>query len=295
MTDSPKLSDGQELAGVSGYIPNESNPSQSSGVAGSDGSVKPHDCSANTLVLSLFPGIGLLDRAFEEEGFCVVRGPDVLWAGDVRRFHPPQGRFQGIIGGPPCQCFSSLAWLNRAQGYEPRHGNLIPEFERVVSEALPAWFLMENVEQAPTPSVAGYKVKSILLKDWDCGGETMRDRRISFGSRDGKYLKVEIQILRSGEPSRAVTGDSRIHTTGHRIRSRAKGGGVLPNSGKTTPLSVMARQQGLPDNFLSESPFTNNAKRRMIGNGVPLSMGRAIARGVKATLADAAGSAREAA
>jgi len=28
------------------------------------------------LVLSLFPGIGLLDRAFEEEGFTVVRGPD---------------------------------------------------------------------------------------------------------------------------------------------------------------------------------------------------------------------------
>lgn len=26
------------------------------------------------LVLSLFPGIGLLDMAFEEEGFCIVRG-----------------------------------------------------------------------------------------------------------------------------------------------------------------------------------------------------------------------------
>lgn len=35
------------------------------------------------LVLSLFPGIGLLDMAFEEEGFCVVRGPDLLWGGDV--------------------------------------------------------------------------------------------------------------------------------------------------------------------------------------------------------------------
>jgi len=29
------------------------------------------------LVLSLFPGIGLLDMAFEQEGFCVVRGPDL--------------------------------------------------------------------------------------------------------------------------------------------------------------------------------------------------------------------------
>lgn len=33
------------------------------------------------LILSLFPGIGLLDRAFEECGFCVVRGPDILWGG----------------------------------------------------------------------------------------------------------------------------------------------------------------------------------------------------------------------
>jgi DNA (cytosine-5)-methyltransferase 1 len=32
----------------------------------------------NPLVLSLFPGIGLLDMAFDEEGFCVVRGPDGL-------------------------------------------------------------------------------------------------------------------------------------------------------------------------------------------------------------------------
>ena len=57
------------------------------------------------LVLSLFPGIGLLDRAFEDEGYCVVRGPDLIWGGDVHGFHPPMDTFDGIIGGPPCQCF----------------------------------------------------------------------------------------------------------------------------------------------------------------------------------------------
>ena len=36
------------------------------------------------LVLSVFPGIGLLDMAFELEGFCVVRGPDLLWGGERR-------------------------------------------------------------------------------------------------------------------------------------------------------------------------------------------------------------------
>jgi hypothetical protein len=51
------------------------------------------------LVLSIFPGIDGLGRAFEELGYCVVRGPDVLWGGDVRRFHPPAGVFAGVIGG----------------------------------------------------------------------------------------------------------------------------------------------------------------------------------------------------
>ena len=38
------------------------------------------------LVLSIFPGIDLLGRAFENEGFCVVRGPDLLWGGDIKNY-----------------------------------------------------------------------------------------------------------------------------------------------------------------------------------------------------------------
>lgn len=37
------------------------------------------------LVLSLFPGADLLGMAFEQEGFCVVQGPDVIFGRDVRR------------------------------------------------------------------------------------------------------------------------------------------------------------------------------------------------------------------
>ena len=59
------------------------------------------------LVLSLFPGIDLLGRGFEDTGFCVVRGPDRLWGGDIRRFFPIPGKFNGIIAGSPCQDFSS--------------------------------------------------------------------------------------------------------------------------------------------------------------------------------------------
>lgn len=84
-------------------------------------------------VLSLFPGIGLLDQAFEEMGFCVVRGPDLLWGGDIHTFHPTQGYFQGIIGGPPCQAFSRLRYFVDYNGYKTAP-NLIPEYERCVRE-----------------------------------------------------------------------------------------------------------------------------------------------------------------
>src|SRR6266850_359955 len=114
------------------------------------------------LVLSLFPGIGLLDMAFEEEGFCVVRGPDLLWGGDIKRFHPPAGKFDGVIGGPPCQAFSRLVNIVRAvHGPDSVAENLIPEFERCVVAGAPAWFLMENVPAAPRPNIGGYVVQDM--------------------------------------------------------------------------------------------------------------------------------------
>lgn len=30
------------------------------------------------VILSIFPGIDLLGKGFEEQGFCVVRGPDLI-------------------------------------------------------------------------------------------------------------------------------------------------------------------------------------------------------------------------
>lgn len=148
----------------------------------------------NGPVLSLFPGIGLLDRAFEEAGYCVVRGPDPLWGGDIRGFHPPPGVFWGVIGGPPCQEFSKLANLVRAQGHKPRFGNLIPEFERCVDEAQPGWFLMENVPDAPVPKVEGYGVHSQKLNNRWLGAEQHRLRVFSFGVI-GKVRRLVIETV----------------------------------------------------------------------------------------------------
>ena len=148
------------------------------------------------LVLSLFPGLGLLDRAFEEEGFVVVRGPDALWGGDVKRFFPPPGKFDGVIGGPPCQAFSRLRHLVKSLYGEHRiKPNLIPEYDRVVAAARPDWFVMENVPDAPEPTVPGYVVRSAMLNNRWLGAEQNRLRRFSFGTRDGRRLHPEEELV----------------------------------------------------------------------------------------------------
>lgn len=238
------------------------------------------------LVLSLFPGIGLLDMAFELEGFCVVRGPDVLWGGDIRKFHPPAGKFDGVIGGPPCQAFSQLKRLNKFLGIEEKFGNLIPEFERCVATARPSWFVMENVPQAPVPVVAGYRVSPQMVVDWKCGGATKRKRRFSFGSLGGQRFVVQQTHWPTVEPTRAVTGNVRNPRPEHVEQARGRGG-VFPGQGTLVPLADIIRAQGLPEYFTEHLPFTTTAIRKMIGNGVPVPMGRAIARAVKEAIGEA--------
>lgn len=242
-----------------------------------------------SLVLSLFPGIGLLDMAFEEEGFCVVRGPDLLWGGDIRLFHPPAGKFDGVIGGPPCQAFSQLRHIVEANGYTTSP-DLIPEFERVVGEAAPVWFLMENVRAAPEPVVGGYVVKSRLLEDASVGGATQRVRRFSFGTNDGAVLDVQELALFPIEAEPAVTCDQRrvpVKLLSGMKPKRVSGGrtSALNRGGGAENLARMLELQGLPADFFSDrAPLTVTGKKRMVGNGVPLPMGRAVAKAVKKAL-----------
>lgn len=208
------------------------------------------------LILSLFPGIGLLDRAFEEEGFTVVRGPDVLWGGDIRTFHPPAGVFGGVIGGPPCQAFSTLANLVRAKGHEPRFGNLIPEFERVVDEAEPAWFLMENVPGAPTPDLDRYGYGQhdfVVCNSWmgaedGFGQEQERKRRFTFGVRYGEpvdlrqWIKPAALLLPAAS---AVLGDARetpVKLGGSGKVKRSRQGSVTAEPVDNSPARKRTRQ-----------------------------------------------------
>lgn len=245
------------------------------------------------LVLSLFPGIGLLDMAFEEAGFCVVRGPDLLWGGDVHRFDPPPGRFDGVIGGPPCKRWSPLANVVRAvHGEDSVAPDLIPEYERVVAAAAPRWFLMENVIRAPEPTVPGFVVHSETVNNRWCGGEQNRVRRFSFGTPEGTPLRVPTAALNPFNFRPAVTTNSggrrKVAVLDENGRQRGKQGHSDDARLQWRALEEMAADQGVPAAFVAtlqeHGAFTSRALRTGIGNGVPLAMGRAVAAGVRRAL-----------
>lgn len=269
------------------------------------------------LVLSIFPGIDLLGQAFEEEGFCIVRGPDVLWGGDIRRFNPPPGVFEGIIGGPPCPEFSPLRSLIKAHGYKTKHGNLIPEFQRVVSEAQPGWYLMEEGSLAPEAPVEGYAVHSFYLCPTWLGEEQRRKRRFCFGVKGEQPIDlrrwIKYAVFQALEPGGEIKicPDRKENEVAPLIKQQAvthhpdtypvkrNPGGKLKTQliltgGKSTyiedgqvkhaPRRTFAeccRLQGLPTGFLAEAPFTLTGKRVVLGNAVPLPMGRAVAAAIR--------------
>lgn len=200
------------------------------------------------LVLSLFPGIGLLDRGFEDAGFSVVRGPDLIFGGDIRRFSVPSGRFDGIIGGPPCQDFSKARrGIPTGQGLE-----MIQHYQRVVMEAKPIWWLAENVPGVPDIRIEGYNWQRLDLNASDFGSQQRRLRHVQFGSVDGSQLVMDRK--KSTWPSYFST--------------------VLANDSR--PIPEMARLQGLPDDF-DIPAFTRGALSRAIGNGVPYELAKALA------------------
>lgn len=211
------------------------------------------------LVLSLFPGIGLFDRGFEDAGFCVVRGPDTLWGGDIRRFHPPAGHFTGVFGGSPCQNFSTV---NRHRDAAAGMA-LVKEFIRCAIEAEPDWFLMENVPGSPAVTVPGFAVQLFTLNASHVGSEQHRLRKFNYGHKPGT---PELVLKRD-----AVTGASQrtcLASEGRRAGRRT--------------WAEFCRLQGLPPGY--DLPgFTVAEKYKAVGNGVPYPLALALARAVITT------------
>ena len=210
--------------------------------------------AASRLVLSLFPGAGLLDRGFELAGFCVVRGPDTLLGQRVEEFHAAPGHFFCVCGGPPCQDFS------RARRRPPTgHGvKMLRQFARVVTEAQPDCYLMENVPGVPDVHIPGYQVQRFNVLAHHFGCRQRRNRSFQFGSRDG----VPLVLLR--------------RTESHFVRTVPA---VLAKDRKRT-FADRCELMGLPRAF--DLPgLSRTAKIRAIGNGVPVPVALAIAQAIR--------------
>lgn len=224
-----------------------------------------------TLILSLFPGLDLFGDAFEDAGFTVVRGPDTIWGGDIRRFHPPSGVFQGIIGGPPCQALSTAAVSGS------RAPDLIPEFVRCWEEAGRSWVVMENVLGALRRSEIPSEWHTRKIRDWDCGGLTFRKRLFATWP-----FMLPVFPQRGGQPSPSVLASTAQQgsSLGHRGHVEV----VLPGN---LPIEEYARLQGVSMERLE--PLRSWGASRallchLIGNGVPRALGDAVARSVAAAV-----------
>lgn len=208
------------------------------------------------LVLSIFPGVDLLGAAFEAEGFCVVRGPDLIYGGDIRRFTPPPQVFDGVIGGSPCQGFSRA---NRNP--DPTDSlAMLAEWIRVVLAAAPSWALLENVPTVPDVTLPGYNRQRIDIRPTEVAIRQNRLRHFQFFCRNAKPLAVP----RRDTPQKTVKAVTA--SEGRRKHRRS--------------WDEFCSLQGL-DVGPTLPGMTLEARYRAIGNGVPLPMGRLLARSIR--------------
>ena len=113
--------------------------------------------TAQLRLLDLFCGMGGWSIGFYREGFECT-GVDVVDVGypynlvlrDVREYHPEPGVYDVVVASPPCTEFSSITMLSWRKGQrgppEPEKGmELVREAKRVIDEAKPRFWLLENV------------------------------------------------------------------------------------------------------------------------------------------------------
>ena len=182
--------------------------------------------SEDLKVISLFSGAGGLDIGFNHAGFktSVMVEMDPACCRTLRKNMPETPVIEGdinnistdqilnagglkpleaalVIGGPPCQSFSLAG---KRMGMDDPRGMLVLQFIRVVREALPKAFVMENVRgmtnwekgkaidaimhEATLPifykgKAYSYRVKYQILNAADFGAPQFRERVFIVGNR----------------------------------------------------------------------------------------------------------------
>ena len=161
-------------------------------------------------VVDLFCGCGGMSLGFQNAGFEIVRAFD-FWDCAVNCYaknldHPVsimdlsnvdhavetiiQYNPEVIIGGPPCQDFSTAG--NRQEG---QRANLTLSFAQIIARVSPPFFVMENVESVSRSVAysgamdifreAGYGITEKVLDASLCGVPQKRKRFFCIGEKNG--------------------------------------------------------------------------------------------------------------
>lgn len=166
--------------------------------------------------IDLFSGCGGLSLGFERAGFEVVAAfenwqPAIQVYKDnfnhpvfqqdltneeesierIKNFSPDL-----IMGGPPCQDFSSAGKRDITLG----RADLTYHFANIVCSIMPQWFVMENVEQIKKSHIlaevvdqfqqTGYGLSSVILDASYCGVPQARTRFFLIGHLHGSHNQL---------------------------------------------------------------------------------------------------------
>lgn len=219
-----------------------------------------------------------------------------------------------IIGGPPCQDFSSAGMRNENNG----RGDLTVSYAEIVSDIRPEWFVMENVPRiAKTQKLAdakaifhraGYGLTAAVLDASRCGVPQKRKRFILIGRQheaDGfmndtltRNLadhdmtvaealgdRIDVEYYYRHPRSYARRGIFSIHEPSPTIRGVNRplpGGYVLHPNDPVGDLRgirpLTTEERGLIQTFPAGFRFggTKTAREQMIGNAVPVKLGEYV-------------------
>ncbi|MEZ2318563.1 MAG: DNA cytosine methyltransferase [Microcoleus sp.] len=161
--------------------------------------------------VDLFAGCGGLSLGFQNAGFDIVAAFD-YWhpAIQVYKENFPHPIFEKdlsqadicsfisdfnpdmIIGGPPCQDFSSAGKRDENLG----RADLSLAFAKIITSVKPRWFVMENVARIQNSQIleqvletfrtSGYGLNSSVLNASYCGVPQARKRYFLIGQLDGE-------------------------------------------------------------------------------------------------------------
>ena len=294
-------------------------------------------------VVDLFCGCGGLSLGFQQAGFNVVAAFD-NWPAAIEVYkknfsHPIFAKDLGntaeisdilsfkpdmIIGGPPCQDFSSAGHRDETLG----RADLTLSFADIIRQVRPKYFLMENVPTIQkSPKLAevlsifkecGYGVSRRVLNACYCGVPQARKRYIvigALGEGDG-FLDGMLESHLSEKPmslydyfgdtlgfeyyfrvprSYSRRGIFSIHEPSMTIRGvdRPVPSGYKGHPGDPVPLNPSIRTltyeerswiQTFPKDFKWEGSKTN--LNQMIGNAVPVKLAAYVANCLKEYIYD---------